>query len=66
MLSIPKQIAEKLNENYTLNQEQIDFYVENKFIKLFIAFQVFICVFPYSSLVNVKHNSEMVLAKCKS
>lgn len=34
MLSIPKQIAEKLNENYTLNQEQIDFYVENKFIKL--------------------------------
>jgi len=34
MSSIPKQIAEQLNENYTLNQEQIDFYASNKFIKL--------------------------------
>lgn len=34
MPSIPKKIAEKLNENFTLNQEQIDFYASNKFIKL--------------------------------
>lgn len=34
MPSISKKIAEKLNENFTLNQEQIDFYATNKFIKL--------------------------------